>query len=173
MRNGELFVTGRIKDLIIVRGRKHYPEDIEQTVEQSHIEIHSKSSAAVSVPAEVGPQLVILAEVNRRLRSGRSKSKVGDASPSENDCDEIIDAIRQAVSEHHELQTAAIALLAPGSIPKTSSGKIRRHACCDAILAGKLDCIASWSLISFSSGSFHEPTRHSTDDRLRTTAADD
>jgi len=173
MRNGELFVTGRIKDLIIVRGRKHYPQDIEQTVEQSHSEIHSKSSAAVSVPAEDGPQLVILAEVNRRLRSGRSKSKVGEASPSEGDCDEIIDAIRQAVSEQHELQAASISLLAPGSIPKTSSGKIRRHACCDAILAGTLDCIASWSLASFSIGSFLEPTRHSTDDGLRTTAADE
>jgi len=173
MQNGELFVTGRIKDLIIVRGRKHYPQDIEQTVEQSHSEVHSKSSAAVSVVAEDGPQLVILAEVNRRLRSGRSKSKAGESSPFDRDCDEIIDAIRQAVSEHHELQTAAIALLAPGSVPKTSSGKIRRYACCEAILAGTLDCIASWSLANFSCGSFLEPSRHSTDDRLRTTAADE
>jgi len=173
MRNGELFVTGRIKDLIIVRGRKHYPQDIEQTVEQSHSETHSKSAAAVSVLAEDGPQLVILAEVNRRLRSGRSKSKVGEASPSQGVCNEIIDAIRQAVSEQHELQPAAIALLAPGSIPKTSSGKIRRHACCDAILAGRLDCIASWSLANFNCGSFLDPFRHSTDDRLRTTAADE
>ena len=146
MRNGELFVTGRIKDLIIVRGCKHYPQDIEQTVEQSHSEIHSMSSAAVSVPAENGPQLVILVEVNRRLRSGRSNSEVGESSPSKAKCGEIIDAIRQAISEQHELQAATISLLAPGGIPKTSSGKIRRHACCDAILAGTLDCIASWSL---------------------------
>ncbi len=173
MRKGELFVTGRIKDLIIVRGRKHYPQDIEQTVEQSHSEVHSKSSAAVSVVAEDGPQLVILAEVNRRLRSGRSKSNMGQTSSFEGDCDEIMDVIRQAVSEQHELQTAAIVLLAPGSIPKTSSGKIRRHACCMAILAGTLDCIASWSLANFSCGSFPEPSRHSTDDRLSTTAADD
>ena len=173
MRSGELFITGRIKDLIIVRGRKHYPQDIEQTVEQSHSEIHSKSSAAVSVPSEDGPQLVILAEVNRRLRSGRSKSKVGKASPFEGDYDEIMDAIRQAVSEQHELRAAAISLLNPGSIPKTSSGKIRRHACCDAILAGTLDCIASWSLANSNSSSFLEPTRHSTDDRIRTAAADE
>ena len=173
LRNGELFVTGRIKDLIIVRGRKHYPQDIEQTVEQSHSEIQSKASAAVSVPTENGPQLVILAEVNRRLRSGVPKTRMGATSPSEGDCDQIIDAIRQAVSEQHELQTAAIALLAPGSIPKTSSGKIRRHACCDAILADTLDCIASWSLPDFSSGFFLEPSRHSTDDRLRTTSTDD
>ena len=173
MRDGELYITGRIKDLIIVRGRKHYPQDIEQTVEQSHSEIHSMSSAAVSVPAEDGPQLVILAEVNRRLRSGKSNSKRVEASPSEGYCDDIIDTIRQAVSEQHELQAAAISLLAPGSIPKTSSGKIRRHACCDAILAGTLDCIASWSLADFSYGSLLKPSRHFTDDRLRTNAADE
>jgi len=173
IRSGELFVTGRIKDLIIVRGRKHYPQDIEQTVEQSHRELHSNSSAAVSVPAKDGPHLVILAEVNRRLRSGRSNSKGVEASPSEGYYEQIIDSIRQAISEQHELQAAAISLLVPGSIPKTSSGKIRRHACCDAILAGTLDCVASWSLAEFSYGSLLKPPRHSTDDRLRSSAADE
>ncbi len=173
VRNGELFVTGRIKDLIIVRGRKHYPQDIEQTVEQSHSEIHLSSSAAVSVPTEDGSQLVILAEVKRRLRSDRSKTKVAEASPSLRSFDEIMDAIRQAIAEQHELQTAAIAILAPGSIPKTSSGKIRRHACCDAILAGTLDCLASWSLANFSFAASLEPNRDSTDDRIRTTPADE
>ena len=173
LQNGELFVTGRIKDLIIVRGRKHYPQDIEQTVEGSHCEIHLKSSVAISVPTQEGPQLVILAEVHRRLRSHQANSKVGEASPSEGYCDEIMDAIRKAVSEQHELQVAAISLLVPGSITRTSSGKIRRHACCDAILTGSFDCIASWTLADFRHRSLNEPSVYSSDARLEVINADE
>jgi acyl-CoA synthetase (AMP-forming)/AMP-acid ligase II len=148
MRTGELHVTGRIKDLIIVRGRKHYPQDIEQTVELCHAEVQSQGTAALSVDFEVGTQLVILVEVSRRLKFR------GPAEDDEVDgvfvghVEEIVACIRESVSERHELQVEAIHLLNRGSIPKTSSGKIRRHACCDAIKLGNLDCLASWDLRS-------------------------
>ena len=146
MRAGELFVTGRIKDLIIIRGRKHYPQDIEQTVETSHSEIRNQCTAAVSVPTSDGERLAIVAEVNRRsnIRGHRSSEIVSCQWREE--LGEIIATIRQAVSEQHELQTTSISILARGSIPKTSSGKIRRHACCNAVLDGSLDSLAYWSL---------------------------
>lgn len=147
MSNGELHVTGRIKDLIIVRGRKHYPQDIEQTVESCHAEICAQGTAAVSVDFDDGPQLVILAEVSRRpLRRLAENAEINGELLGQ--LAEIIAAIRQAVSEQHELQVEAISLLNRGGIPKTSSGKTRRHACCDSIKLGALAYLATWELRS-------------------------
>lgn len=148
MRHGELHVTGRIKDLIIVRGRKHYPQDIEQTVEACHIEICAQGCAAVSVDFDDGPQLVILAEVSRRPQSRRLTENAEMNSELLRQLAEITDAIRQAVSEQHELQVEAISLLNRGGIPKTSSGKTRRHACCESIKLGSLAYLAMWELRS-------------------------
>jgi acyl carrier protein len=115
MRHGELFVTGRLKDLIIVRGRNHYPQDIEQTVEQSHAALRPVGCAAFSVETGEGEQLVVVQELERRY--ARSANT-----------DEVIAAIRRAVAENHELEVRAIVLVRTGSVPKTSSGKIRRRA---------------------------------------------
>ncbi len=151
---GELFVTGRIKDLIIIRGRKHYPQDIEQTVETSHIEVRPKCSAAVAVPTLEGERLAIVAEVNRRPPVGGRKPSVAAFHQWREELDEVIATIRQAVAEQHEIQTSIISILARGSIPKTSSGKIQRHACCSAMLDGTLESLACWSLQSTHTNSF-------------------
>ena len=138
MLDGELFVTGRIKDLLIVRGRKHYPQDIELTVERSHPAIRAGCSAVCSVQGAGGEQLVVVAEVDpRRLTLTSHLTDPGLES--------LIGAIRQAVSEQHELQVAAVSLLKPGEIPKTTSGKLRRHACRERFLAGTLDPLLQWS----------------------------
>ncbi len=142
---GELFVTGRIKDLIIIRGLKHYPQDIEQTVTSSHEGIRSNCCAAIAVPTGEGERLAIVAEVNRRRRASSRSAENGDC-PWRGELDEIIGTIRQAVAEHHELQTYAVSIVPRGSIPKTSSGKIQRHACRNAVLAGTLDSLAQWTL---------------------------
>lgn len=113
---GELFITGRIKDLIIIRGRNHYPQDIELTVEGSHEALRPGAGAAFSVEINGEERLVITQEIRPQYR----KSLAVEA---------IASAIRQAVSAHHELQVYAVLLLKAGSIPKTSSGKIQRHAC--------------------------------------------
>ena len=148
MSHGELYVTGRIKDLIIVRGRKHYPQDIEKTVESCHAEIRVQGTAALSVDSDDGPQLVILAEVSRRSQFRGSVENAEISSELLGQFAEIIASIRQAVSEQHELQVEAISLLNRGGIPKTSSGKTQRHACCDSIKLGKLACLATWELRS-------------------------
>jgi acyl-CoA synthetase (AMP-forming)/AMP-acid ligase II len=115
LHHGELFVTGRLKDLIIIRGRNHYPQDIEHTVEQSHVALRPGGCAAFSVETDEGEQLAIVQELERRfVRSA--------------DVGEVAASIRRAVAEHHELQVHAVVLIRTGSIPKTSSGKIQRRA---------------------------------------------
>lgn len=126
---GELFVTGRLKDLIIVRGRNHYPQDIEATVERSHAALRPGCGAAVVVDVDGEERLVVVYELERRHRTV--------------DIETVADAIRQAVAQQHELHVYAVALLRPGSIPKTSSGKIQRHACRAGFLQGTLETIAT------------------------------
>ncbi|PLZ94164.1 non-ribosomal peptide synthetase [Fischerella muscicola CCMEE 5323] len=126
--NGELFITGRAKDLIIIRGRNLYPQDIELTAEHSHPSLRSSSTAAFSVEVDDEEQLVVVQELEFRAKP---------------DIDEVTTAIRQAVTEEHEVQVHAVVLIKPGTIPKTSSGKIQRRATKAAFLAGELDVVGS------------------------------
>jgi len=124
VQDGELFVTGRLKDIIIIRGVNHYPQDIELTAENSHPALRPGCGAAFSVEINGEEKLVVVEEVDGRNR----------LDPSE-----IVDSIRQSVTETHELQVHAVVLIKPGAIPKTSSGKIQRHACRIEFLEGRLD----------------------------------
>jgi len=130
LHNGELFITGRLKDLIIIRGRNHYPQDLEWTVQQSHPSLQPSSGAAFSIDIAGVERLVIAQEVKRSYLRNL-------------DIEEVIAAIRQAVAEVHELQVYAVLLLKTGSIPKTSSGKIQRRASRASFLAGSLESIGS------------------------------
>jgi amino acid adenylation domain-containing protein len=113
--NRELVVTGRRKDLIIVRGRNFYPQDLERTVETEVAWLRPGCSAAFAVERESGERVGIACEIARR----------DDTPPAT----EIIAAIRRAVTETHEVNLSVVVLLAPGQVPKTSSGKIQRYAC--------------------------------------------
>jgi 8-amino-7-oxononanoate synthase len=125
----ELFVAARLKDLIIIRGLNHYPHDIELTVEKSHESVRPSCGAAFSIDVENEPRLVVVYEIDRHQA----------------DTDAVFEAIRRDVSREHELQLDAIRLIKAGSIPKTSSGKIQRHACRTAFLTGTLDVVAEWN----------------------------
>ncbi|MEH2438441.1 MAG: amino acid adenylation domain-containing protein [Nostoc sp.] len=126
--NGELFITGRAKDLIIIRGRNLYPQDIELTTERSHLSLRSGNGAAFSVEVNNEEQLVVVQELEFR------------AKPN---LEEVITAIRQAVTEEHEVQVYAVILIKPGSLAKTSSGKIQRRATKADFLADKLVVVGS------------------------------
>jgi polyketide synthase 12 len=114
LRGGELFVTGRLKDLIVIDGRNHYPQDLELSAELSHPALRPGCTAAFSVDAGTeGEQPVVVAEV--------TPDAAGEA-------EKIADQVRGAIGEAHGLSLHEVVLVGPGTIPKTSSGKIRRRA---------------------------------------------
>ena len=127
VKDGEVFVTGRLKDLLIVRGRNHYPHDIERTVEQCHALCRVGGAAVFSVQEAGEEAVVVVQEVERQ-------SAVLDI-------DELAAAIRSAVSEYHDLHVFAIVFIKAGTLPKTSSGKIQRRACRDQFINGELSII--------------------------------
>ena len=132
IEDGELFVTGRIKDVMIIRGRNYYPQDIERSLEAAHPAIRASGCAAFSVEQQGGERLVVVCEVKRtHLRSLDAKA--------------VSTAIRQTVSALHDLQVYAALLVRPGAIPKTSSGKIQRYRCRDLFLSNSFAVVEDWS----------------------------
>ena len=126
VKEGELFVTGRIKDIIIIRGRNYYPQDIELTVGKSHPALEIGLCAAFTVESNREVKLVIVQEVNRSY----SKRLV---------INEVLESIQEAVITNYDLQVFKTLLTKPNTIPRTSSGKIQRYACRDSFLFEKFD----------------------------------
>lgn len=125
LSGGELFVQGRLKDLIVIRGVNHHPADLEATLECCHAALRPHAAAAFSLDVEGEERLVIAAELERDARGA--------------DAGEVATVVRSAVNEAHDVQVWAVALLRPGTLPRTSSGKVRRSACRAAFVAGTLD----------------------------------
>ncbi len=125
---GELFVTGRLKDLIVIRGRNHYPQDVEQTALRSHEGLRAGSGAAFSVEEGGEERLVVVQEVSRQAAAGV-------------DVEEVAGAIRRAVASEHGVQVHAVAVVRPGGVPKTTSGKVQRRECRARFLAGDLPLV--------------------------------
>lgn len=134
LHDGEIFVAGRLKDLIIIRGRNHYPQDLEATVEQAHSALRPGYGAAFAIELNNEERVVVVQELDRRYRDP--------------DIDAVLCSIRQAVADVHELQVYAVILIRHGSIQKTSSGKIQRQACRAAFLSNSLAVIAQSLLTS-------------------------
>jgi 8-amino-7-oxononanoate synthase/acyl carrier protein len=129
MDSGELFVTGRLKDLIIVRGVNRYPQDIERTVELSDKRLQAGAVGAFALESGGQERLIVVAETERRRRK---------------DWSDVITKIRRDVTAEHDLPPDGIVLVRFGSIPKTSSGKIQRSACRDSFVAGELQVVGQW-----------------------------
>ena len=129
--DGELFVTGRAKDLIILQGKNHYPQDIELTVEESSKAVRPCCVAAFAAEIEGDEKLIVVAEIEREARGQNH--------------DETLAAIRRAVAEHHDIAVCSIVLIKTLTIPKTSSGKIQRHLCRERFLGNGLDIVAQWT----------------------------
>ena len=131
LANGELFITGRLKDVMILWGRYQYPQYIEQTIEKCHPALRSNCSAVFSIQVKDEECLAIAVEVERtHLRNLNVR--------------EIVTAICQTVIQEHTIEVRAVALLKTGTIPKTSSGKIQRSSCKAMFLENKLDLVGQW-----------------------------
>lgn len=128
---GDLYITGRHKDLIIVRGRNYYPQDIEYTVEKCHPAMRPGCGAAFSILVEGSEQLVIVQEVRQ-------------TQPGQYNWQEIINEVRYEVAREHGLRVYGILLIPPAAIPKTSSGKIMRSEARNMYLEDQFEEVAGW-----------------------------
>ncbi len=129
LHRGELFITARLKDLIIIRGRNLSPQDLEKTAEESYPGLRPGCGAAFSVEVGGEERLVVVQELDPRRAP---------------DPEAAVAAVRRAVGEEHEIQVEAVVLIKPNTIPKTTSGKIQRQACRKLFLAGKLEVLGEW-----------------------------
>ncbi|MEL6440025.1 MAG: fatty acyl-AMP ligase [Cyanobacteria bacterium J06621_8] len=138
---GELFFTGRLKDMIVIKGRNHYPQDIEKTVEETNPWIRPSCVASFALDIQGEEKLIVLAEVERRYwTSNRSGAKSNGKSPQDIiSVKDLTQLIRKEIAKNHDLQVFSTLLLKPGSLPKTSSGKIQRHASRLEYLANNLE----------------------------------
>jgi acyl-CoA synthetase (AMP-forming)/AMP-acid ligase II len=125
-----LHVTGRIKDILIVRGIKHFPQDIEGTVERASPWVRAGCCAVFAMPGGDGDKVAVAAELDG----------AGDDTP-----DAVILNIREAIGAAHGIQVSAVALVAPGAIPKTTSGKLQRFLCREGLLNGRLTPVSFWA----------------------------
>ena len=125
---GELFIAGRLKDLIIIRGRNHFPQDLEATATASHPALQSGSAAAFTAVVSGHDRLVLVLEVRREFRQELPVA-------------EVVGAIRAAILAEHQLEVATVVLLRPLGLPKTSSGKVQRRLCRKLFLDQSLDVI--------------------------------
>ncbi|MFW6359244.1 MAG: fatty acyl-AMP ligase [Chroococcales cyanobacterium] len=132
LQDGELFITGRIKEIIIIGGQNYYPQDIELTVQNNHPALRPNAGAAFSVEVRNAERLVVVQEVERTYLRKL-------------DVREVIESIRHAVTAEYTLPLYAVVLVKPYSIPTTSSGKIQRYACRNSFLNGSLNVIDDWS----------------------------
>ncbi|WP_316527990.1 non-ribosomal peptide synthetase [Kitasatospora brasiliensis] len=127
LHGGELFITGRAKELIVVRGRNHYPQDIELTAERAHPQLQPGRGAAFGVEGGAGERVVLVHELAR----GFDRKAF----------DEIGAAVREAVVAAQGIELSDLVLVRPGAVPRTSSGKIRRRFCREEYLAGRYDSL--------------------------------
>ena len=140
----ELFVTGRIKDVIILWGNNHYPHFLEATVEKSHPALRPAGGAVFGIEVDGEERLVVVQEIDSRALKSL-------------DAEEVIGAIRQGLGIHHMLEPHAIALLRPGRTPKTPTGKTQRSACKAKYLAGELNVVAQWQHEDIAEGILLDP----------------
>ena len=125
-----LYITGRVKDVIIIRGRNHYPQDIERSVEQSHALLPAGAGAAFSVDCGGRERLVVVHEIERQHRH--------------DDLQEVVRNIRRSIAVEHELDLQAVVLIRQANLPRTTSGKVQRNLCREQYQAGRLKAVAQW-----------------------------
>ncbi|PYG84956.1 acyl-CoA synthetase (AMP-forming)/AMP-acid ligase II [Ruminiclostridium sufflavum DSM 19573] len=129
--NGDLFITGRIKDLLVIRGKNHYPQDLEWTAGCCHPDLNQKWGAAFSVEKNQQEVAVILYEIK--------EDRMNEANPQE-----IVNVIRKEISKKHQLELDAVYLLNPGMLPKTRNNKVTRSKGKELYLEQKLSVYYKW-----------------------------
>ena len=143
LSQGQLVICGRLKDLLILRGSNHFPQDLEASVQGVSPDLRPGCGAAFSIEQQGEEALVIVQELQRH--------------PAES-LESLAQQIRQVLAQTHGISPVAVALVPPASVPKTSSGKIRRRACRQAFLDGSLNPQHLWRLEEVAKGAGGEDT---------------
>ncbi|MEO1146885.1 MAG: fatty acyl-AMP ligase [Cyanobacteria bacterium J06638_22] len=131
LHDGNLFITGRLNDVLVFWGLNHYPQHIEQTVTACHPSFRPNGAAAFSVEVNGSRRLVVAQEIERQFCTTLT-------------LDEVVEPLRWQVFQEHFIDLYGIALLKPGGIPRTSSGKIQRQRCREQFEAGQWEALAEW-----------------------------
>lgn len=149
MDRGHLYVTGRIRDIITIKGLRYYPHFIEKSIARAHPAINESACSVFSLKSSTVEQLGVVAELKRNwipescsLNSEDLYSKTGNSKQV--NYQELTNVIQQVILEEHKLESHVVALFKLGGIPRTSSGKIRRHACHDLIIQGSAEALWLW-----------------------------
>jgi acyl carrier protein len=129
LADGQLYVTGRLKEMLVIRGRNLYPQDLEATAQDSD-DAFAEAGAAFSVDIDGAEQLVLVQELDRRSRGA--------------DADKLVGRVRAALAETHDIRPAAVVLVRPFSLPRTTSGKMQRLLCRQMYLRDQLNVVAKW-----------------------------
>ena len=150
MRDGELFITGRLKDLIIINGRNVYPQDVEEVIERAIDFIEPNMCAAFSVEIDSQERLAIVAEANRSLvraaqHAGKDPANKADQLRAKDDYLARIEAMAQhictVIAQQFDVSVSSIVFVKPGTFPRTTSGKVQRTRCREMALQGQLDVV--------------------------------
>lgn len=156
LKGPELFITGRLKEVLILQGKNHYPQDIEITAEKSHPALRPGCGAALSLEQNGEESLAIVYEIERRssqaapkdINLRRPNAEVDAFSPaldSPPDYAQVAETLRRDIGREHHLVVETVVFLKAGTFPKTSSGKLQRLACRKALIEGGLDVVYQWS----------------------------
>ncbi|AEA65922.1 fatty acyl-AMP ligase [Burkholderia gladioli] len=140
LRNGELVVTGRLKDMLIIRGANYYPHDLEATIETIDPEVFRPGGCAVfavDAAQETAPRVTVVREL-------RARHLPAFRAPADAVCSNHFERLRRAITQRHGIVVHDIIFTPPSTVPKTTSGKVQRHACRDLLLRGALPIIAQW-----------------------------
>ena len=149
LHKGEVYIAGRIKDLIIIHGKNHYPADVERSVQSSHEALAYDCGAVFSVEIKGVERVIVLQELKYSHRNIENT-------------EEILELIKAAVTKNHEIQVHAVVLLKPGGVFKTSSGKVKKGLCKQAWLDKEFEAVFEWQsamLQSFLSGASKTKTK--------------
>ena len=145
MRDGELFITGRLKDLIIINGRNVYPQDVEEVIERAIDFIEPNMCAAFSVEVEGQERLAIVAEANRSLVRAARQARQANRPQEHDACLAQIGAsardITRVIAQQFDVAVSSIVFVRPGSFPRTTSGKVQRSRCRELALQGRLELV--------------------------------
>ncbi|MCY2989466.1 MAG: AMP-binding protein [Planctomycetota bacterium] len=145
IRDGEVFITGRIKDLMIIRGRNIYPHDVEAAVERSLPFVAANTCAAFATSHDDGERLTLVIEADRAMVNiVRKAGQDGDRGDSIPELGALVEQVREAIADEFEVTLQAVVFVRPGSFPRTSSGKVQRRACRRGLEKDELQVVYAW-----------------------------